>query len=199
LTGGFHVLNGQTGKFDKRRTNTLNKCAEDIQNREQHLENRERLDYFTPKKITGKGFVDIGNKKIHLDSLLIKNKIDLRHPSGCNIHGFGVMTVSDHMLAQVNKLIHRKKPLQEDIDDMNSNEKQLMEKLMQITGLARHHDEKSIEKKKQRWQLIVDEIQAGNDNKELRNEAKEILSVFQKQGLITQEEKKKFTRQLKSS
>ncbi len=94
------------------------------------------------------------------------------------------------------KLVEGKSVPNEDIKQLNSTEEHLYKRLLGVIGKQNYHDGGSIDHMKARLKLIVAEVLAGNDNKSLLAETKEILLAFARQGVIDKKEATRFYRQL---
>lgn len=158
------------------------------------------MDLFFPNEnladIGGTGFRKIGQKIIHYKNLITKNRLDIRQPSKSNITGFPVASVSDLFVSLVRKLVEGKNISNEEMSKLNSTEEALFKRMLFVTGKVNHHDGGSIENLKKRLTLIEDEVRAGNDNKSLLSEAKEILNIFARQNVIDKKEATRFFKQL---
>lgn len=153
----------------------------------------------------GEGFEDLpkscsmGKLDIDLNKLFYKNILSCKH-HGMKINGLKNTPVSDAFVKIIMELCKGKYPSTKDLNTLQGNENQTFDAILHLAGLHKrveHTASKSIEKLKQRLTLIEGEITAGNTNRDIFSEAKEIVFKLHHLGEITQNSANDYLKQLK--
>lgn len=144
-----------------------------------------------PKTATFGRFI-IYPYKLFYDNLLI-----IRHPSGINIKNMNNVHVSDKFVDIMMELLKGKMETKE-IQHLNAPEKELMSIIIRMSDLHKkvplQHNAK--QKLKEELDLIVGEIEAGNNNKQLYDKTIHILDKLIKLKGITKKEGENFLNSL---
>lgn len=144
-----------------------------------------------PKTATFGRFI-IYPYKLFYDNLLI-----IRHPSGINIKNMNNVHVSDKFVDIMMELLKGKTETKE-IQHLNAPEKELISIIIRMSDLHKkvplQHNAK--QKLKEELDLIVGEIEAGNNNKELYDKTIHILDKLIKLKGITKKEGENFLNSL---
>jgi hypothetical protein len=147
-----------------------------------------------PKTATFGRFI-IYPYKLFYDNLLI-----IRHPSGINIKNMNNVHVSDKFVDIMMELLKGKTETKE-IQHLNAPEKELMSIIIRMSDLHKkvplQHNAK--QKLKEELDLVVGEIEAGNNNKQLYDKTIHILDKLIKLKGITKKEGENFLNSLFSN
>ncbi len=105
--------------------------------------------------------------------------------------------VSDNFVSYIFKFIRNEKP---DNKTLSISERQLLDHILYLAGLhkeVRNSSDKTIKHLKEQLDILLGQIQAGNNNPELYNQIKEVLYKMHHFKLITQNEVRKKLKEVK--
>ena len=140
-----------------------------------------------------------GNCIILTHKLFYKNILSLKDKSLHSIEGLKNAKVSNKFVEIIMNILNGKDIPKNVINSLNSSEKELYNQIIHLSGLNKHlhHNgsEEIINELKHRMELLEGEIQAGNNNKELVNELREILMKLYHYGVISLVAAKKYLKQ----
>lgn len=158
------------------------------------LENPIGIQHETlPKSCT------LGKVDVDLNKLFYKNVLSCKH-KGMKINGVKNTPVGDDFVKIIMDLCKGKYPSTKDLNKLGAGETELFDALLYLAGLHKRVENtanKSVEKLKQRLTLISGEFEAGNTNKMLYDEAKDIVFKLHHLGEITQNSATAFLKQFK--
>jgi hypothetical protein len=169
----------------------------------QKLHKGERETIFTYgfglKGKSSHGFVKFGKIQIDADKLHYKNSLRVRTDKGYNISGFRTVRVSDDFVKIVFDMIEGKKP--KGISKLSSTEKDVFNRLIYLAGF--HRDEEigygisdTLEKVRNRFDVLEGEINAGNDNPQVIEELCHVVHKLCNLGAVTRTEASKYIKNL---
>jgi len=136
----------------------------------------------------------LGNAQILLNKLYYKSLLVLKDKKGHNINGFPSMKVSEQFVNIIMKLYRGDTIKKYDLSVLPSNEHEIYNRLMQLTGLKHHHENNisdSVQDIKDKIELIEGEISSGNNNKILVHDLNVLLLKLVNFGVITANDAKK--------
>lgn len=160
--------------------------------------------YRTEKKIWGYGVetakipkvCPFGKVAINLHNLFYKNILTVKHKNGINIPAFKNVKVSDNMVKLVMKQCQGQSIRRADYENLTVLEREIYDKLIYVAGLHKtteHHSvDKSKENYKNRLEVIVGEIEAGNNNPDLLKQLYEILHTLVSFNVLANNEAKRY-------
>ena len=141
-----------------------------------------------------------GNVIILLRKLYFKNILAVKYPSLLSISTFKNVKVSEKFVHIIMNMMEKHYPSSHELSLLSSTEKQIFDRLLMIGGINKHltHNtsDKSISQLKHRLKLIESEIEAGNDNHELKKELNVILHSLKDFGVIEHKQVKQYLQQL---
>jgi hypothetical protein len=141
--------------------------------------------------------VSFGSLKLKLNKLFYKNFLSLVDKNGINIPSFKQVKVSDDFVKLIMNITKNKFPSKNELENLNQNERNLFDR---IIHLAKLHKNPNLEKKmnvsiqdelKNQLSLIEQDINAGNNNKEMVRDMEKILMNLVDYGCITYANAKK--------
>ena len=130
----------------------------------------------------------LGKIEVDLNKLFHKNILSIRQ-KGYKLNGVKNVSVGDefvHIIIQLCKGIY---PSTKDLNKLGLHEHEIFDSLLHLAGLHKrveHTADKTIPKLKQRLELIGGEIIAGNTNKSLKDEMRDIVYKLHHLNEITQ-------------
>jgi hypothetical protein len=140
-----------------------------------------------PKDIPSK--VQFGDKVIDLRKLYLKNILSLSTPTGLKIHGIKNTPVSDGFVKVIFDIYNGKDLLSKDLGGLSSNEKVYLDTVLSASGLHRKHNTggkaQSIDKIKNDYEIVIGEIQSGNNGSEIKKKLYSILHTLSNLGSIS--------------
>ena len=147
-------------------------------------------------------FCTLGKVLVRLDRLYYKNILSVLTKTKSNITGFKPCPVSDEFVNIVMKLCKKIQPTMADIKALKLNEKELYDTLLYISGVHKsvdvHTRDSSIDKLKEKLEIVEGEISSGNNNEKLLYELLEILDKLSHLGVITRADAKRHFEEIKS-
>jgi len=118
--------------------------------------------------------VKLGKVMLAYKKLMLKNTLSIQNPNGTKVPGFKNATVSDEFVSLLNKLLHKEKIVDRDIDELKVGENMLFDKLMSVAqihfkrtsgkGMA------SINKAKENLEIVKGQILSGNNNPAMKKD-----------------------------
>lgn len=142
----------------------------------------------------------LGKIEIDLNKLFYKNILSIKQ-KGFKITGAKNMPVSDEFIKIIMDLCKDKKyPTTKDINKLQIHENQVFDALLHLAGLHKrveHTANKTIDQLKTRLTLIDGEISAGNTNKMLKQEIRDIVFKLHHLGEITGNSANEYLKQMK--
>jgi predicted site-specific integrase-resolvase len=143
-----------------------------------------------------------GKVLIRLDRLYYKNILSVLTHTKSNIAGFKPCPVSDEFVNIIMKLCNGNQPTLSDLKTLQLNEKELYDTLLYLSGSHKsvdiHTRDTSIEKLKEKLQVVEGEISSGNNNAKLLNELSDILNKLSHLGVITRAQANKHYKQIQT-
>lgn len=146
--------------------------------------------------------VKFGKLNLLLDKLYYKNQLSVKDHNNINIPAFKVIKVSDEFVNIIMKLLKNNKLSKFDIESIPSREVEVLDRLLVLSGLHKtqsHTKDKTLEKLKERLQLVEGQISAGNNNEELLVELYELLYKISDFGAISKKQAKEHFNQIKNA
>lgn len=141
----------------------------------------------------------LGKIEIDLNKLFYKNILSVKY-NGFKINGVKNVPVRDDFVKIIMDLCKGQYPTTKEINKLGIGESEIYDALLHIAGLHKrveHTANKSVEKLKQRLTLIEGELQAGNNNKKLYDELRDIVFKLHHLGEITQNSANEYLKQMK--
>jgi len=132
------------------------------------------------------GKIAINPRALYYDNNLIVMKHNKHH-----LNGFNKTKVSDHFVNAMMKLLNSESPKHEDLKHFDLKEKELYDTVIHLAGLHKrveHNLDRTKQAMKHRFDLLDGEINAGNDNKEIKKELKQLVHRMAFAGMITHHE-----------
>jgi len=140
-----------------------------------------------PKDIPNK--VVFGDKVIDLKKLYLKNILSLTTNTGLKIHGIKNAPVSDGFVKVIFDIINGKDLLSKDLGGLHTNEKVLLDTVLTASGLHKKHNTggkvHSISKIKKDYEIVIGEIESGNNGSEIKRKLYELLHTLANLGSIS--------------
>ena len=140
-----------------------------------------------------------GNNIILSRKLYYKNILSIKDKSKHAVEGLKNTRVSDKFVELVFKVLKNEDVSEKEIKSLSPLEKEMYVRIMCLSGLRKEHNnliaDEHIKNLKNRLKLIEGELEAGNDNKELYIELKQILFKMFHYHLITMSGIKKYLSQ----
>jgi len=141
----------------------------------------------------------LGKIDIDLNKLFYKNVLSVKY-NGFKINGVKNVPVGDEFVKIIIDLCKGNSPTTKELNKLGAGESQIYDALLHTAGLHKrveHTANKSVEKLKQRLALIEGEITAGNTNKQLYQELRDIVFKLHHLGEITQNSATEYLKQMK--
>ena len=138
--------------------------------------------------------VSIGNVIVLLNKLYYKSILSVKDKKNNNIHGFPTLKVSEPFVNIIMKLYHNEKITKHDLNILTSNESELYDSFLYLSGLKYHHYnniEMTVKEIKKRVELIEGIIEAGNNNNDLLIELTQLLNKLVVLGVLTRNQMNK--------
>ena len=138
-----------------------------------------------------------GSLKLKLNKLFYKNFLSLVDKNGINIPSFKQVKVSDNFVRLIMNITKGKYPSKIELENLNQIERNLFDRVIHLAKLHKNpHLEINMnnsikDKLKHELNLIEEDINAGNDNKELIKDMEKILMNLVDYGCITYKNAKK--------
>ena len=143
--------------------------------------------------------VPFGKVYIMLHKLYYKNILSLRRPDKTNFIGFPNTPVSDEFVHMIMQMVqHNATPKAGELKKLKTVEQHLYNRLIAISQLHKSHEIDSngtIEHLKHQMQLILGEIEAGNDSKKVKLQLHNVVHALKNMGAITQKDAIDFIKQ----
>jgi hypothetical protein len=185
-----------------------------------HLKKEFNLKIETGKKITedneamyGWGLnkeaitkhAKFGKNIILLEKLCYKNILSIKDKKMHSVEHLPNVKVSDTLADIIINMCKNEHPTKQTLDTLSSNERQLFDILLYVSGLrkSKHVNktentsakDSNIKELKQRFKIVEAEIQAGNNNPIVKAELKEIINKLVLYNVISQNNGKKYLQQ----
>ena len=128
--------------------------------------------------------VPFGSVFLQLKKLYYKNIVCIKDKQNNNIKSFKNTKVSNDFVKIIMNLIKNEYPTKNEINKLTEKEKNLFERLIYLAhlhkkeGLEKHINDDTINELKHKLKLIEEDINAGNNNKELLKELENILMTL---------------------
>ena len=148
------------------------------------------------KRMTGRGvgiqpspkYIQFGNKLINTHKLN-QNQFCIRYMNGGNIVKFPTKTISSHLSAILRNMVHNQSPSTKDMDELTDDEKTYLDSVCEFVCIkdrfalpTPNKDEHS--KLIDRLHLLMGQLIAGNNNKAIIKEIKQLLIQLRSKRLI---------------
>lgn len=144
--------------------------------------------------------VPFGKLKLMLHKLYYKNMLVIKHRDGSNVIGLPNLRVSDEFVKIILKVIKGDKIKHSDLETLKTQELHLYNRIIHLAELHKTNPidtDKTIKHLKHKMELLVGEIQSGNDSKEIKKELHQIVHSLKEFGVIGTGEAKAFIKQIK--
>jgi hypothetical protein len=141
----------------------------------------------------------LGKIEIDLNKLFYKNTLSVKN-KGFKISGIKNAPVGDEFVKIVMELCKGKYPTTKEINKLGAGESQIYDALLHVAGLHKrveHTANKTVQNLKDRLTLIEGEMTAGNTNKALFSELRDIVYKLHHLGEITQNSANEYLKQMK--
>ena len=141
----------------------------------------------------------LGKIEVDLNKLFHKNILSIRQ-KGYKLNGVKNVSVSDEFVHIIIQLCKGAYPTTKDLNKLGLHEHEVFDALLHLANLHKrveHTADKTIPKLKQRLELIGGEIQAGNTNKSLKDEMRDIVYKLHHLNEITQNSAIDYLKQFK--
>jgi len=159
-----------------------------------------------PNKIWGYGIQKLpsmcqfGKIYINIDKLYHNNILSVFNHNKNKILGFPNSRVSDSFVSLIMKICKNEHVAPRDINNLNVGEKEVFDHLLYISKLNKElksaSGDQTIEKLKNRLQIIEGEIESGNNNPEILRDLYDVLTKMVNFNLISQSEFKRYYKQM---
>jgi len=143
--------------------------------------------------------VKLGKIEIDLNKLFYKNILSVKH-NGFKINGVKNAPVGDEFVKIIMDLCKGMYPTTKELNKLGAGESQIYDALLHTAGLHKrveHTANKSVDALKNRLTLIEGELTAGNTNKQLYQELRDIVFKLHHLGEITQNSATEYLKQMK--
>jgi len=137
-------------------------------------------------KFAGFGKIAINPRALYYDNDLIVMKHNKHH-----INGYNKVKVSDHFVNAIMKLLKHEIPKHEDLKHFDLKEKELYDMVIHLAGLHKrveHNLDRTKQSMKHRFELLDGELNAGNNNREIKKELKDLVHKMAYAGMISHHE-----------
>jgi len=141
----------------------------------------------------------MGKIEIDLNKLFYKNILSVKY-NGFKINGVKNVPVGDEFVKIIMDLCKGNYPTTKELNKLGTGESQIYDALLHTAGLHKrveHTANKSVDALKNRLTLIEGEITAGNTNKQLYQELRDIVFKLHHLGEITQNSATAYLKQMK--
>ena len=142
--------------------------------------------------------VEFGKLKINLKKLKYDDILCLKNANGTSIGGLPNLKISDRFSKILMNLLKGIYPHRDDLTSLHSNEKQVYDRIIVMSGLHKtvinDHSE-TLSDVKKRIDLLIGEIEIGNDSPLIKTELKQLAGVALSMKGITNKEYNKFINQ----
>jgi hypothetical protein len=156
------------------------------------------VGYGIASDIRNSRYAQLGRYKVNLQSLYHKNFFKLYSANGDKVGKRG-NNVSDLFVRLILQLVEGKRPSQQDIDLLTSNELHLFNWAIQVCGLKSKHSPVSLKytvnELKSRLNILEGEIKSGNDNPDILKEIVNILHHLKDFNIISPKKIKQYLSQ----
>jgi len=143
----------------------------------------------------GSGFLEdlpkyaaFGKIAINPKALYYDNNLVVMHHNKHHINGYRNVKVSDHFVNAIMKLLNQEVPKHEDLKHFDLKEKELYDMVIHLAGLHKrveHNLDRTKQAMKHRFELLDGEINAGNNNDDIKKEIKALVHKMAYAGMIT--------------
>ncbi len=223
--GTFRAMNkGELVKFLRSRCNYseedlslfFKKFGNDVESiKDLFLQQPYNFNPFTSKKFQPEGqkeyegwgiqhenipeWVTFGSILINLKKLYYDNLLSIKTKTGHSINGFAIVKVSNKFVSIIMELIRGKNIHYSEIEELPRTEISLYDHLIAIAKLHKKLDnrvENSVKELKHKYEILVGEIEAGNDNPKLIKDLKTIVNKLVVLGVLKQKDANHFIKNL---
>ena len=144
--------------------------------------------------------VSFGKIKIMLHKLYYKNNLVVKRKDGTNIVGMPNIRVSDDFVRIIMKIVKGNKITHHELEGLKTVELHLYNRLITLADLHKSHQidsNKTVEHLKHRMELLVGEIQSGNDARDVKKELFSVVHSLKEFGVINSKAAIEFLKQFK--
>ena len=144
-------------------------------------------------------WVPFGSILINLKKLYYDNLLSIKSHAHHAISGFVVVPISNKFVSIIMELIRGKTIHYREIEELSRNEIELYDHLIALAKLHKkldHRISNSTKELKNRYEILVGEIEAGNNNPNIKKELKITVSKLVSLKVLTQNDAKHFLKQL---
>ena len=144
--------------------------------------------------------IQFGHVNLYLKKLYFKNILSISKQNGLKIAGFKNTPVSDEFVKIVMKISKNGEPTAGELHSLKINENELLDNLLHVSGLHKKNISGSasntIKKIKEKLELVEGEIEAGNNNPELKKQLYEHLFKLVNFDVITDGQARKHYKEI---
>ena len=136
-------------------------------------------------------FALFGRIAINPRALYYDNNLIVLNHKNHHINGYNKVKVSDHFVSAIMKLLNEEVPKHEDLKHFDLKEKELYDMVIHLAGLHKrveHNLDRTKQSMKHRFELLDGEINAGNNNDDIKKELKDLVHKMAYAGMISHHE-----------
>ena len=138
-------------------------------------------------------FKDFGYYNINYPRLIDKNVFNILYKSGSNHHSFPPIKISDEYRDFLKELIDKCRINDDKLSKLNEPESIHFNNVLIASGLSNKFKPKAnnsdkVKEENNRFNILLGEIKAGNDNKEIIKELKSLIKKFMNDGRLNKNE-----------
>ena len=143
-------------------------------------------------------YIKFGKINISPDKLKYKNILSVQNNNRLKLPGLKNKNVSNKLSDVILKIANNEQPNFNDINDLEEDEKLLLDNILYVSGLHKNIGTgiNSIEKYKKKLELIIGEIEAGNNNNQIKNDLYDILFKLVHLGSIGEREARRYYKEI---
>ena len=142
-----------------------------------------------------------GDYFISPHNLFYKNILSIRGRTKKPVNGYKDIRVSDALVSILMNIIKGHTVHKHDIASLSEHEQIIYDDLIKLGKLHKHHHntiDKTIEKMKERFQILEGELDAGNNNELIYKELNSLIYKMAHIGVISQNEAKRYLKELRN-
>ena len=144
--------------------------------------------------------IQFGHINLYLKKLYFKNILSIAKQNGQKVAGFKNTPVSDEFVKIVMKISKNGEPTAGELHSLKLNEHELLDNLLHVSGLHKKNISGSasntIKKIKEKLELTEGEIEAGNNNPELKKQLYDLLFKLVNFDVITDGQARKHYKEI---
>jgi hypothetical protein len=143
-------------------------------------------------------YIKFGKINISPDKLKYKNILSIQNNKRLKIAGLKNKIVSNKLSEVILKILNNEQPNFKDINDLEEEEKLLLDNILYLSGLHKNIGTgiNSTDKFKKKLEVIVGEIEAGNNNDKIKTDLYEVLFKLVHLGAIGEREARRYYKEI---